>query len=97
MTPHCLNAAPGHAANSGNGVQAMSPAEVIAASSILHLSAITLALSLNVCDIAFAAMALARAAGTRVSFDSNLRLKLWTLARAQACIAQRGATRPFIG
>jgi 2-dehydro-3-deoxygluconokinase len=61
-------------------------ADLIAASKILHLSAITLAISLNACDAAFAAMALARAAGTLVAFDSNLRLKLWPLARAQACI-----------
>jgi len=33
-------------------------------------------------------MALARDAGTLVSFDANLRLKLWPLARAQACIGQ---------
>ena len=67
---------------------ASSPAEAIAAAKILHLSAITLAISQNACDTAFAAMALARSAGTLVSFDSNLRLKLWPLARAQACIAK---------
>ena len=33
-------------------------------------------------------MQLARQAGTRVAFDSNLRLKLWPLARARACITQ---------
>ncbi len=63
-----------------------SPADVIGAARILHLSAISLAISIDACDTAFAAMALAQAAGTRVSFDSNLRLKLWPLARAQACI-----------
>lgn len=63
------------------------PARVIQSAAILHLSAISLAISLHACDAAFAAMALARKSGTRVSFDSNLRLKLWPLARAQACIA----------
>jgi 2-dehydro-3-deoxygluconokinase len=63
------------------------PARVIQSAAILHLSAISLAISLDACDTAFAAMALARKSGTRVSFDSNLRLKLWPLARAQACIA----------
>ena len=62
--------------------------DVISSAHILHLSAISLAISPGACDTAFAAMALARTSGTRVSFDSNLRLKLWPLPRAQACIAQ---------
>ena len=33
-------------------------------------------------------MAHARSVGTRVALDSNLRLSLWPLARAQACIRQ---------
>jgi 2-dehydro-3-deoxygluconokinase len=93
MTPLWLNAAlqgnkdPART-SSGEGALGASPADMIAASRILHLSAITLAISLDACDTAFAAMAHAKEAGTRVSFDSNLRLKLWPLARAQACIAQ---------
>ncbi len=62
-------------------------ADAISSAHILHLSAISLAISPGACDTAFAAMALARTSGTRASFDSNLRLKLWPLARAQACIA----------
>jgi 2-dehydro-3-deoxygluconokinase len=61
---------------------------VIAGAKILHLSGISLAISPEACDTAFAAMACARAAGTRVSFDSNLRLKLWPLDRARACISR---------
>lgn len=72
MTPDWLEGAPG---------------ETIRAARILHLSGISLAISPLACDTAFAAMQLARAAGTRVALDSNLRLKLWPLARAQACIA----------
>jgi len=64
------------------------PAEVIRKSHFLHLSGISLAISPGACDTAFEAMVLAREAGTRVSFDSNLRLKLWPLARAQACTFQ---------
>lgn len=64
------------------------PAAVLRAARILHLSGISLAISPQACDTAFEAMRLAREAGTRVAFDSNLRLKLWPLARAQACIAQ---------
>ncbi|MFM7000874.1 MAG: sugar kinase [Limnohabitans sp.] len=58
----------------------------IEASRWLHLSGISLAISASACDTALAAMALARASGTRVALDSNLRLSLWPLARAQACI-----------
>ena len=58
----------------------------IEASRWLHLSGISLAISASACDTAFAAMQLARASGTRVALDSNLRLSLWPLARAQACI-----------
>ncbi|WP_416560675.1 sugar kinase [Limnohabitans sp. yimb22184] len=63
-------------------------AEPIAHSQWLHLSGISLAISASACDTAFAAMAHARSNGTRVAFDSNLRLLLWPLARAQACIRQ---------
>ncbi len=63
-------------------------AETIAAARVLHLSGISLAISPNACDTAFAAMRVAREAGTLVSFDSNLRLKLWPLDRARACMAQ---------
>lgn len=61
---------------------------LIAQSQWLHLSGISLAISATACDTAFAAMAHARSSGTRVAFDSNLRLSLWPLARAQACIRQ---------
>ena len=64
------------------------PSELIRAARFLHLSGISLAISAGACDTGFEAMAMAREAGTRVSFDSNLRLKLWPLARARACIRQ---------
>ncbi len=70
MTPHWLAAA---------------PADVIRVAKFLHVSGISMAISVGACDTAFEAMALARDAGTQVSFDANLRLKLWPLARAQAC------------
>jgi 2-dehydro-3-deoxygluconokinase len=60
--------------------------EAIAQSQWLHLSGISLAISASACDTAFAAMQHARNVGTRVALDSNLRLSLWPLARAQACI-----------
>jgi 2-dehydro-3-deoxygluconokinase len=60
--------------------------DTIASSQWLHLSGISLAISASACDTAFAAMQYARGSGTRVALDSNLRLSLWPLARAQACI-----------
>ncbi len=62
------------------------PLPAIAAARAFHLSGITLALSDNACDAGLAAMAHARAAGVIVSFDTNLRLQLWPLARARAVL-----------
>ena len=62
------------------------PLDAIRAARCLHLSGITLAISTSSCDAAFAAIAAARAAGVAVSFDTNLRLKLWPLERARALI-----------
>ena len=61
------------------------PSDVIRTSQFLHVSGISMAISAGACDTVFEAMALAREAGAKVAFDSNLRLKLWPLARAQAC------------
>ena len=62
--------------------------DILLASKILHVSGISLAISSSACDTVFAAMQLAREAGALVSFDANLRLKLWPLARARACIKE---------
>lgn len=53
----------------------------------LHVSGISQAISAGACDTVFAAIEVARAAGGQVSFDPNLRLSLWPLARARATIA----------
>lgn len=50
---------------------------------VLHASGISLAISESACATVLAAMRLARDHQTLVSFDSNLRLKLWTLEQAQ--------------
>ena len=60
------------------------PRQAIAAARALHVSGISLAISQDACDAGLAAMAQARAAGVMVSFDTNLRLRLWPLARARA-------------
>jgi 2-dehydro-3-deoxygluconokinase len=63
------------------------PAERIAAAKVLHLSGISLAISATACDTAYAAIAIARKAGVQISFDTNLRLKLWPLDRARAVMS----------
>jgi 2-dehydro-3-deoxygluconokinase len=81
-------------ARAGSAASRMQPqdlthwADSIAQSQWLHLSGISLAISSSACDTAFAAMQHAQSSGTRVALDSNLRLSLWPLARAQACILQ---------
>ena len=62
------------------------PLDVIRNARVLHVSAITQAISASACDAAFAAFETARASGVKVSFDTNLRLSLWPLARARATI-----------
>jgi 2-dehydro-3-deoxygluconokinase len=49
----------------------------------LHYSGISQAISENARDQCFAAVRIAQAAGARISFDSNLRLKLWSLEDAR--------------
>jgi 2-dehydro-3-deoxygluconokinase len=63
------------------------PADYIAGARVLHLSAITQAISASMRAASFAAIGIARAAGTTVSFDTNLRLTLWPLEQARATIA----------
>jgi 2-dehydro-3-deoxygluconokinase len=60
----------------------------IEAARILHVSGISLAISPSALETSLAAMRLAKSSGTLVSFDSNLRLKLWSLKQAQQGIAQ---------
>jgi 2-dehydro-3-deoxygluconokinase len=67
-------------------LEASKAAGVLASSRILHVSGISMAISGSACDTVFAAMTRTRASGTLVSFDVNLRLKLWPLERARACI-----------
>ncbi len=62
------------------------PAEMVKSARVLHASGISLAISSSAADTVFSAMRTARAAGTLVSFDTNLRLRLWSLDRARAII-----------
>lgn len=62
------------------------PLETIRRARAFHTSGITLAISSSSADAALLAMQEARRSGVTVSFDTNLRLKLWPLARARALI-----------
>jgi 2-dehydro-3-deoxygluconokinase len=60
------------------------PLERVRSARVLHLSGISLAISNSACDAGYAAIEAARRAGVTVSFDTNLRLKLWSIDRARA-------------
>ena len=70
------------------------PAVAIAQARCLHVSGISQAISPRSADAVFAAIDLAKGAGRMVSYDTNLRLKLWPLTRARAIIheAMKSAT-----
>ncbi|WP_156157909.1 sugar kinase [Gordoniibacillus kamchatkensis] len=71
----------------GSAASKLAPADIdeayIGEASILHLTGITPALSASCLDAAFAAVAAAKRQGVKVSFDPNLRLKLWTIEAAR--------------
>lgn len=70
----------------------MQPAHLAAAlirdARFLHVSGISQAISAAARDTVRAAIAIAHAAGVAVSYDTNLRLKLWPLELARATIVE---------
>lgn len=62
------------------------PEKYIRQAKILHVSGISQAISGSACDAVFHAIALAKKNGVKVSYDTNLRLKLWPVERAAAII-----------
>ena len=62
------------------------PRDMIQRARIVHASGISQAISSSAVDAVFAAMRLAKEAGVLVSYDTNLRLRLWPLDRARAVI-----------
>jgi len=62
------------------------PAAAIKAAKVVHASGISQAISSSAADAVFAAFRVARAANVAVSYDTNLRLRLWPLDRARAVI-----------
>ena len=62
------------------------PLELIRSARYFHTSGISQAISDSACDAVFAAIEAAKGAGAAFVYDSNLRLRLWPLARARAVI-----------
>ncbi|MEX0853870.1 MAG: sugar kinase [Bauldia sp.] len=62
------------------------PLDMIRSARVVHASGISQAISSSAADAVFLAMRTARAAGVAVSYDTNLRLRLWPLDRARAVI-----------
>lgn len=75
---------------SGSAASRMQPMElpfdVLTNTEYLHVSGISQAISESACDAVFAAIGVVQEAGGRVSYDPNLRLRLWPLARARSVI-----------
>ena len=65
---------------------ALLPREVIHGARVLHVSGISQAISPSACDAVFEAIDIAQSSGASVSYDSNLRAKLWPLPRARAVV-----------
>ncbi|WP_422035850.1 sugar kinase [Reyranella sp.] len=64
----------------------MLPADYIASARVFHLSAIGQAISDSARETCDAALEIARKAGVKVSYDTNLRLRLWDLDTAREVI-----------
>jgi 2-dehydro-3-deoxygluconokinase len=79
----------------GSAASRMVPADLpeayIQDAKVLHASGISQAISASACDTVFRAIEIARAAGVLVSFDTNLRQRLWPLPRARAIIQATAA------
>jgi 2-dehydro-3-deoxygluconokinase len=75
----------------GSAASLMTPKDVppalIASARFLHVSGISQAISRSAADSVAAAVAKAKASGTRVSFDTNFRSRLWSAAAARAAAA----------
>ncbi|MBN9060271.1 MAG: sugar kinase [Rhizobiales bacterium] len=74
----------------GSAASRMTPEELsldyIRGAKVIHTSGISQAISSQAADVVFAALRAAREAGRIVSYDTNLRLRLWPIDRARAVI-----------
>ncbi|MCR8644809.1 sugar kinase [Paenibacillus sp. N1-5-1-14] len=67
----------------------------IASCKILHITGITPALSEPCCELVYEAVRLAKKHGVRVSFDPNLRLKLWSVEQARKMLLPLAAQADY--
>lgn len=67
------------------------PVELLRSTRFVHASGISMAISADAADAVLSAFETARSAGAKVSFDPNLRLRLWPLPRARALIGAAAA------
>ncbi len=71
----------------GSAASLMQPSDLradnIRRAKVLHFSGISLAISESARDTCFSACNIAQSAGVKVSFDTNLRLKLWSIDDAR--------------
>jgi 2-dehydro-3-deoxygluconokinase len=81
----------------GSAASRIRPADLpeLKNASFVHASGISMAISASAADTVLAAFETARSNGAKVSFDSNLRLKLWPLARARAMISAAAAMADY--
>jgi len=71
------------------------PLDLVRSARFVHASGISMAISSSACDAVLAAFDAGRSAGAKISFDSNLRFKLWPLARARATIGAAAAMTDY--
>jgi len=64
------------------------PEEYLAQAKVFHTSGISQAISDSACDAVFYAIEVAREAGALISYDPNVRLKLWDRERARSTILE---------
>ncbi|MDP9138413.1 MAG: sugar kinase [Pseudomonadota bacterium] len=67
------------------------PRELISAARFLHVSGISQAISVTAAGAVDHAIAIARAADVKLSYDTNLRLRLWPLEQARPVIDKTAA------
>ena len=74
----------------GSAASRMTPSQLpealLRSARLVHASGISQAISSSACDSVFAAFAIARENGAMVTYDPNVRRKLWPLARAKAIV-----------
>jgi 2-dehydro-3-deoxygluconokinase len=71
------------------------PLDLVRGARFVHASGISMAISASAADAVLAAFEAARSGGAKISFDSNLRLKLWPIARARAMIGAAAALADY--